>query len=186
MATASRLFEGQPRNTLVLLENAAQMLAATLGQACLVSVVTGHSQHTLEPIVAAHTRSDALRTLRAGLRRRSTLPKADAFSREVARTGGSLRLHIESPWMLGLWLPRYLQHEARRRGAHEFLASAICGGGRVVATLLVWRERGSPPFAEGDEAYVGHLARRLGVALTQFDGSGAPAIQDGGRRRSRA
>jgi hypothetical protein len=123
--------------------------------------------NTLEPVTIAHQRGGLIRTLREGMRG-GLRPAADAFSREVQRTGRSLRMPIVNPRQLELWLPSAYLPLAEGTGVCGVLAAALTNRSRVVGTLLVWRERGQPPFAEADEAYVSALATRLGLGLPRL------------------
>jgi GAF domain-containing protein len=165
MLTAAELF-ATTRTPRELLGRAAELLAEEPGQLCLISRVRGPG-NTLEPVTIAHQRGGLIRTLREGMRG-GLRPAADAFSREVQRTGRSLRMPIVNPRQLELWLPSAYLPLAEGTGVCGVLAAALTNRSRVVGTLLVWRERGQPPFAEADEAYVSALATRLGLGLPRL------------------
>jgi hypothetical protein len=137
---------------------------------CLISLVRVPG-HALQPVAIAHERKDVLRRLREQVCWGARLP-ADAFSREVQRTGRSLRISITSPRQLRLWLPGEYAAFAERVGVGHVLAAALTNRSRVVGTLLLWRERGQSAFAEADEAYVSALASRLGLGVPQVAEAG--------------
>jgi GAF domain-containing protein len=146
-----------------LLVRAAEQLAVEPGQMCLISLIGG-SGEGLQPVALAHERSGAVERLREQIGWGVT-PGPDAFSREVRRTGRSLRIPIMNPRQLWLWLPQEYAAVAERGGVSGLLAAALINRSRVVGTVLLWRERERPAFGEADEAYVGALAKRLGLGL---------------------
>ena len=164
MATAAELFATQ-REPHELASAAAQLLAAEPGAMCLISLATG-PRRGLEPVALAHAHPSPLRRvgeqLRWGVR-----PQPDAFSREVHKTRGTLRMRIRSPHLLRLWLPSEYALYAERVGVGAVLATALMCRRRVVGTLLLWRERGQRAFTDGDEAYVAALGERLALGLAR-------------------
>jgi GAF domain-containing protein len=165
MLTAAELF-ATTQTPRALLDRAADLLAEEPGQMCLISRVSRPGD-TLHPVTIAHERSGLVHKLREGMRW-GVRPPADAFSREVQRTGRSLRMPIVNPQQLGLWLPNEYTVLAEGAGVCAVLAAALTNRSRVVGTLLLWRERGQPAFADADEAYVSALARRLGLGLPRL------------------
>jgi GAF domain-containing protein len=162
MATAAELFatEHEPHK---LVSAAAQLLAAEPGAMCLISLATG-PLHTLQPVALAHAHPSPLQRMGEQLRRGVRL-QPDAFSREVQKTRGTLRMRVSNPRLLRLWFPSEYALYAERVGVGALLATALICRRRVVGTLLLWRERGQRAFSDSDEAYVAALADRLALAL---------------------
>jgi hypothetical protein len=162
MATASRIF-GAGEAIEDLSNVAAGVLATEPGQLCLVSLAC-RGGDGLRPVALAHARAAESRALRRVLAPRLQTP-ADAFSREVFRSGGALRMVISSPRQVQLWLPDAYWAYVERAGVSSVLAAALRDRERVFGTLLLWRERDQPAFDEFDQAYVTSLAARLTVGL---------------------
>jgi hypothetical protein len=171
MVTASGLFD-TARDPRRLLGSAARALAIEPGPMCLVSLTCG-PHNDLRPVFVAHARPAAWRWLRHSFprRRQPQPPPADAFSREVQRTGGSLHIDVTHPRLLRLWLPAEYARCAQRIGVTDIFATALVDRGRVLGTLLLWRERGQPAFVAADEEYVIALAARLAFALRRLSRS---------------
>jgi GAF domain-containing protein len=162
MRTASRLFvDSHPHPVEHLLEHAARALAADPGDMCLISRARGAA---LQPVAVAHRSRAAMQTLRA-IVRSSDPPSADAFSRAVQRSRGSLVMRACRARTLRLWLPPAYWVYVERRAVSSLLAAPLECRGRVFGTLLLWRENGRDAFVERDLAYVNALAARLGFAL---------------------
>jgi hypothetical protein len=162
MATASRIFS-VAEDVEALSNVAAGMLAVEPGQLCLVSLAC-RGGDALRPVALAHERPTESRTLRRVLTPQLRTP-ADAFSREVFRSGGALRMVISRPRQLRLWLPDAYWAYVERTGVSGVLAAALRDRDRVFGTLLLWRERDQPAFNELDQAYVVSLAARLTLGL---------------------
>lgn len=162
MATASRIFAATDGID-GLANVAAGVLAVEPGQMCLVSLAC-RGGDSLRPVALAHARPTESRTLRRVLGARRHTP-ADAFSREVFRSGGALRMVIRSPRQVRLWLPDAYWTYVERAGVSSVLAAALRDRERIFGTLLLWRERDRPAFDEFDQDYVTSLAARLTVGL---------------------
>jgi GAF domain-containing protein len=162
MTTASRIFAAAPDAT-ALPQLAASALADAPGQMCLLSL-TGGDGANLRPMALAHVRPNASRRLHGVLAPIHQTP-ADAFSREVLRSGRALRMPIGSPRLLRLWLPDAYWPYVEQVGVSGVLAAALRDRDRVVGTVLLWREHGQPAFDESDQAYVVSLGARLALGL---------------------
>lgn len=162
MAAASRIFAAAA-DADGLTNVAAGALAAEPGQLCLVSLAC-HGGDGLRPVALSHVRPTESRRLRRVLAPDLQTP-ADAFSRAVFRSGGALRMAINSPRQLQLWLPDAYWAYVERAGVSGVLAAALRDERRILGALLLWRERGEPAFDEFDQAYVTSLAARLSVGL---------------------
>ena len=174
MATASHLFSAAS-DPIALSTLAARVLAGEPGQMCLVSMAC-RGGDGLRPVAVAHERPTESRRLQRILAPNRRTPP-DAFSCEVYRSGGALRMVISSQLQLPLWLPDAYWACVERTGVSGVLAAALRDRDRVFGTLLLWRERDRPAFNELDQAYVVSLAARLtlGLATHPMAASGAPA-----------
>jgi GAF domain-containing protein len=162
MAGASRLFSAAA-DADALPDLAARALAIEPGQMCVVSLAD-RSGANLRPVAVAHIRLNVERNLRHAVLD-AHRPSADAFSHAVLRSGSALRMVIDSPSMLRLWLPDVYWPYVERAAVSGVLAAALRDRERVFGALLLWREGNQPPFDELDQAYVVSLAQRLGLGL---------------------
>jgi GAF domain-containing protein len=178
MRTAEHVFATtSPTDRSGLLETAARALAIQPGHLCLVSLVEGHGgQEVLRPVCVAHAQPGGGLELRQALAA-SREPRAeanddliviapDAFSRAVQRSRSSLRMQLGSPRLWRLWLPPEYWAYADRVYIRAVLAAALVRHGRVVGTLLLWREgETAAAFTAADQAYVVAMAARLALGL---------------------
>jgi hypothetical protein len=164
MATASDLFAAA-EDASGLLCSAAETLANAPGAMCLVSLTDTDGR--LRPYAVTHQRAAEARRLQRIIADTSGAAQvADAFSRSVQRTGGSLRMRIGSARLMRLWMPRPYWANVERVRVGEVLATALPRRGQVLGTLLLWRESGQSPYAPADQAYVQALAGRLALGLS--------------------
>jgi hypothetical protein len=159
MRTAAMLF-ATSSDPPTLLASTATALASQPGQACVVSLA-GRGGARLRPVAVAHERASTAQCLRQNL----VPAKADAFSRTVQRSGRALRMRIDSPAVLRLWLPDEYWPYAERAALSGVLAVALTRRTSVLGTLLLWRERDQPAFADADQDYVVEVAARIALAL---------------------
>lgn len=162
MRMADRIFS-TAADTTDLLQMAVEALAAQPGHACLISLLDGEG--TLRPVCVAHAGPEGSVDLRPRLLAAQPTV-ADAFSRAVQRSGGSLRMRIGNPRLWRLWLPPAYWTYADQVHVAAVLAAALSRHGRVVGTLLLWREGASARcFTAADQAFVTAMAGRLALGL---------------------
>jgi hypothetical protein len=162
MATASGLFAAAAE-TDSLPDLTATALAVAPGQMCLVSLAPSGGEG-LRPVAVSHARASSSRYLRSVIVPQRKTP-ADAFSHTVLRSGGVLRMAINRPRQLRLWLPPVYWPYVERTAVSGVLAAALTERKRAFGALLLWREHDQPPFDESDEAYLVTLAMRLALGL---------------------
>ena len=160
MRTAERVF-GTASQSMGLLETAATALAMQPGHVCLVSLVDDRGgEQVLRPACAVR-RAPTVASLPAV---QQLAP--DAFSRAVQRSGGALRMRLGNPRLWRLWLPPAYWAYADQVHIKAVLAAALTKHGRVVGTLLLWREgETAAAYSAADQAYVTAMATRLALAL---------------------
>jgi hypothetical protein len=162
MATASQLFSGAaPREA--VLQRAARHLASTPGRLCVVSL-TNRETERLWPVAIEYAGTCPAAALCDLLEPRRALG-ADAFSREAQRSSSPVRMPIEAPRQLRMWLPQPYWKYVEEVEVAEVLAARMLFRDRVVGTVLLLREGDQAAYRRDDEVFVAELAGRLALAV---------------------